>query len=75
MSSFFGGPSEVVEDGKTGYLVNPMDERSMADRITLLLTSEERAARMGRAGRLRAEAMFDMKKTLGDTQALYESLV
>lgn len=75
VTSFFGGPAEVVLDGETGYLINPLDETGLADKIALLLLSEEKASEMGRAGRRRAERMFDIKKTARETMALYETLL
>lgn len=54
----FGGPPEVVEDGVTGYVVNPFDHRLFAERILHLLTDVDLADRMGRAGRVRFERHF-----------------
>ena len=48
-----GGTAEAVLDGITGLLVE--DERSLAAAIVNLLTDRATAARMGRAGRERAE--------------------
>ena len=46
-----GGTRELIEDGITGYLVNPRDARTLASRILTLLTDTDKAHRMGQAGR------------------------
>lgn len=61
VASFFGGPSEVVLDGVTGFLVNPLDEKSLSEKINLVLRDADGARRMGEAGRKRAEEGFHIK--------------
>ncbi len=46
-----GGPEEIVEDGKTGFLVPVGDGKAVAERLAWLLDHPEEAAAMGRAGR------------------------
>jgi glycosyltransferase involved in cell wall biosynthesis len=41
----------VVEDGVTGLLVPPRDERALADALVKLLEDDELRHRMGDAGR------------------------
>jgi glycosyltransferase involved in cell wall biosynthesis len=52
IGSAVGGIPEQVVDGKTGWLVPAADELALADRITELLASGDRARVMGQAGRL-----------------------
>lgn len=84
-----GGIPEVVEDGVTGRLVpirqvqdgtgTPLDpERFVADlaaTLTEVVADPQLAARMGEAGRRRAEAEFSWSRIAADTEALYRSLV
>ena len=54
-----GGAAEAVVDGETGLVVDdPTDVAAVAHAITTLLDDPSRAARMGRAGRRRAEQHF-----------------
>jgi glycosyltransferase involved in cell wall biosynthesis len=46
-----GGPEEIVDDGKTGFLVPVGDVAAMAERMAWLLDHPDRAAAMGAAGR------------------------
>lgn len=45
-----GGLSEMVEDGKTGILIPPRDERAVADAVIRLLEAPELRRRMGVRG-------------------------
>lgn len=45
-----GSIPEVVEDGVTGLLVNPSDEKALADAVIQLLKKPELCKSMGRAG-------------------------
>lgn len=51
-----GGALDAVVDGETGVLVDPTDHLAVADALTDLLFDDDLAARMGAAGRRRAEA-------------------
>jgi glycosyltransferase involved in cell wall biosynthesis len=75
VASFWGGPADVVADGVTGYLVNPLQVATLADRLTRILADPGLAARLGAAGRRRAEARFSLQGQLDATEALYRELV
>ncbi|MCG2790059.1 MAG: N-acetyl-alpha-D-glucosaminyl L-malate synthase BshA [Actinomycetia bacterium] len=53
-----GGLPEVVIDGKCGYLCDPDDIKSLANRALKILSSEELAKKMGQEARKRAK-LFD----------------
>jgi phosphatidylinositol alpha-1,6-mannosyltransferase len=46
-----GGAPETVQDGRTGFVVPPADQRGLADRLVELLTDPGRSNAMGAAGR------------------------
>jgi len=48
-----GGIPDAIEDGKTGYLVDPDNHREITDKITLLLENKELADKIGEEGRRR----------------------
>lgn len=54
------GCRDAIDDGRTGYLVRPMDAVDLADKMELFVraTPEERA-RMGRLGRQKMADQFD----------------
>jgi len=53
-----GVPEEVLE-GETGFMVPPGDVPALADRLARLLGDPDLRARLGAAGRARAQACFD----------------
>jgi glycosyltransferase involved in cell wall biosynthesis len=46
-----GGPTEIIDDGQTGFLVPPHDDEALATRIAALLQDPVMAKRIGEAGR------------------------
>jgi len=57
-----GGPREVVEEGRTGFLVNSPHE--MAERMAHLAERPELAEEMGKTGRRRVEERFAWERFL-----------
>lgn len=55
-----GGAPETVVHGETGYVVDPLDADALADRIGELLRDEDRARRMGAAGRAHVRERYGL---------------
>lgn len=53
-----GGALDAVENGASGYLVDPHDTGALAEKILLLLSRRDEAERMGEYGRHRAACAF-----------------
>lgn len=67
-----GGPLDIVEDGKTGFLVPVGESEPLAGAVIRLLLEPGLRDGMGRAGRERVEGMFDNKLYAERVQAIYE---
>ncbi len=65
VSTTVTGIPEMVVHGETGLLVEPTDESALAEAIATLANDPDTRARMGRAGRERAEQLFTFPKTAG----------
>ncbi len=50
IASRCGGPDDIVEEGRTGFLIERGDAAALADRIQQLLDSPELARRLGEQG-------------------------
>ena len=62
ISTCFGGSSEVVTEGKTGYIINPYDIKTMADRIVDLLKSSEKSREFGQRGYEQIRDFFNLRQ-------------
>jgi glycosyltransferase involved in cell wall biosynthesis len=59
-----GGAVELIEDGVTGCLVPPGDGEAIAQKIQALLADPEWAVRLGKQGRVKAQANFSLAAML-----------
>jgi glycosyltransferase involved in cell wall biosynthesis len=70
-----GAPPEIVEDGRTGWLVPPGDAKALADAIGRALgQSPEQRDRMARAARDRVAARYTARHMAAATLAVYREL-
>jgi len=69
------GCREVVDDGKTGFLVPIRDHGALAEAILDLLRHPDLAESMGKAGRRRAESEFDEKLVIKRQLDAYQELL
>jgi len=74
VTTYCGGPAEVVVENESGFIVPIGDIQALADRILRLLRDPALATRMGAAGRARVEQMFTLDKMVGAYENLYERL-
>jgi glycosyltransferase involved in cell wall biosynthesis len=72
VASNVGGIPEIVEDGKTGILVPPKDEKAIADAVIKLFTSKDLAGSMGAAGRKRAEQSFNIGSQVKEIERILD---
>jgi len=65
------GIPEIIEHGKTGLLVEPGETMQLAEAIQALLSNAKQREAFGRAGRAKAEELFDLRKTVPVLKALF----
>ena len=70
-----GGIPDLVQDRVTGLLVEPGDERALADALSELLQDPGRRVEMGHLARDRRRREFDIDVTVSRLVRLYEELV
>ena len=61
VSTFEGGIPDVVEDGKTGFLVPQKDSHALAQKLEILINNPELRQQMGIAGRKRYAEYFTLE--------------
>lgn len=70
-----GGNSELIEEGKTGFLVGRQNAEDLAKKILRLLRDPEGSQKMGIAAKQRIEENFTLAQTVRATESLYLELV
>jgi len=70
-----GGVPFLVRDEKTGILVEPKDWRQLFSAISRILENPALAARMGRAGRRRAERFFSWSRVAEMIEKIYAEIL
>ena len=71
----FGGTPEVILDGVTGFVVNPLNIEMLGEKIVLLLNNSEMARKMGEAGARRAREKFNIEHQVSQTLAWYQKVI
>lgn len=69
----FGGTPEVIQDGITGFIVNPFNIEQMAERIIDLLKNPEKARQFGEAGYERVKRYFSLVAQVSQTLKQYRA--
>jgi glycosyltransferase involved in cell wall biosynthesis len=70
-----GGTPEAIIDGETGTLVPPMDVEAMAAALIELVRDTGLGARLGSAGRQRAEQNYSVDNYVARLDGLYRQLL
>ena len=75
IGSNVGGIPMQIRDGWNGFLVEPANEKQLAEKIRYLIENEEERIRMGKNSRKLAEEEFDWKKIAGKYLEVYERII
>jgi len=70
-----GALPELVIDGQSGLIVDPLDPEQWAAAIILLMDDEQLAKRLAIQGKRRAEDMFSVEQYVSNYEALYKDLL
>lgn len=69
------GCREAIENGKTGFLAQVKDEKSLANEIEKLIINDELCLEFSRNARALAEQKFDIEQVIKTHMNIYENLV
>jgi glycosyltransferase involved in cell wall biosynthesis len=70
-----GGTPEVIEDGRTGWLIPPADVGALTERLRALLLDPDECRRMGAAARARVQEQFSAQQMAAAVAAIYDRLL
>ncbi len=68
-----GGAPEIVEDGKTGFIIDPADCKILVKAICTLAENEELRKNMGVAGKVRCQDMFSVTRMLDEYALVFDN--
>ena len=54
---------EIIDNGKTGFLIKNLNEQKMAEKLEELIKNKNKQLELGQAGRKRVEDLFSIEKT------------
>ncbi len=74
LSTFHSGIPEVVEDGKSGFLVPEREAEQLAQKLVYLIDHPEKWAEMGEAGRRKIAENHDRQKVGANLEDIYREL-
>jgi len=74
VASTSGGLNEIIQHGRTSFLVPPGDIGALAEALLLLLQDRALAEQMGKAGREVALAQFNEETYVDKFVQFYQSL-
>lgn len=70
-----GGPPEIIDDGREGYLLAPEEPAAWAQAIRRIAESPDRGRAMGLAGRRRVERAFTAEHHVAAMLGVYERAI
>lgn len=68
------GPAEIVRDGETGWLIEPDDERSLAEAMRAAIDDPGERARRGAAARRAALECWSWRSLAGSVAELFDAV-
>ena len=75
VTSDIGWAQEIMENGETGFTVDPKDHEAYANKILLLMNNSELATKMGKAARQRVLEKFSTEVVVQQNISFYEGVV
>lgn len=71
LGTIFGGTSEIIIDGQTGFLVNPNDSKLVFEKTLTILNNKDLAVKFGEAGYKRLMNNFQIKQQIDVLEKFY----
>jgi glycosyltransferase involved in cell wall biosynthesis len=69
-----GGIPELIDNGKTGYLINPKNPKQISEKVIYLFENLKLLKMMGKIAHIRAEK-FNSEKYIKNLERLYEKIL
>lgn len=73
LGSNSGGPQEIIEDGVSGVLFEPMSVEDLAKKLAMVLGDGELRSKLAQGGQTRAKACFDAVKQFEEVKGMLKN--
>lgn len=70
----YGGTPEIIVDGVTGYVVNPLNVKDVAEKVIDLLQNPQKAEQFGQAGCERIKTDFNLVDKVAELTREFKSI-
>ena len=70
-----GALPELIIDGESGLLVDPLDAQAWAEAIIKLMNDATFAKQLGDNGKFRAKNMFSVEKFVANYEKFYKEII
>jgi len=68
-----GGNPELIEDGETGFLIDPQDSLALANKIKEIMNNPSLQQDLSTKARIKAQEKFNLEKMVRETKEVYYS--
>ena len=75
LATMHGGLPDIIEDGRTGFLVPERDVQRLSERLGRLIADPPLRQQMGGAARLKMEREYDVRERVTELEALYDEAI
>jgi glycosyltransferase involved in cell wall biosynthesis len=75
ISTVVGGIPDMIDDGVSGYLINPGDPEAIAESVLKLIRDEDLRKELGRGAEKGFEEKFEFSQGIGQIRDLYQALI
>ncbi|MCP4604418.1 MAG: glycosyltransferase [Proteobacteria bacterium] len=75
IGTLHGGIPDIIDDGKTGYLVEERNSDTLGERLITLLSDEELRQKMGRAAMKKMVNEYDIRERVRILEEIYDSVI
>ncbi len=75
IASWGGGTNEIVEDSKTGFLIEPFHTADLVKKIEIFLNDSELRKNFGKTGEERVKTIFSIDNMVNEYISVYESVI
>ena len=74
LGSNFGGPLEIIDDGKTGLLFESFSSEDLSKKLEVLMDDEKLRSNLAKNGKIKADAKFDEDRHLREIERILGGL-